>query len=67
MIGDKTRIACGAIAECYYEGGIYRPDLGKFIVECHNQRLGRKDLVNVRKGTVTPIVRDGRRIGRSFR
>lgn len=66
VIGDKVRIICGCIAGCYYEGGVFRPDLGKHMVEVHNRTTGRKDLVNVRKGIVTPLVREGRPVGRSL-
>jgi len=65
-VEDKVRRIAGCIASCYYEGGIHRPDIGKPVVEMHNRQLGRVDLVNVRKGTVTPLRREGRVIGRAL-
>lgn len=66
MVGDKVRIIAGCIAGCYYEGGVFRPDMGRHVVEMHNSRLGRTDLVNVKRGTVTPLQREGRMIGRAI-
>jgi len=66
-IGDKVRVVAGAIASCYYDGGVFRPDLGRHVVEVFNRSLGRRDLVNVRKGTVIPLERNGRPVGRAIK
>ena len=65
-VGDKTRIIAGCIAGCYYDDGFHRPDMGPGVVEMRSKQSGRVDLVNIDSGRVTPLVREGRLVGRAF-